>query len=63
MKSIIIQSFKGALFISSMRCQKNVEQMEMQIKAQCAKSNIMVGDIAVEHNRIGDMDMDRPHKT
>ena len=51
---------KGILFMSSMRCQENVEQMVMQIKVQCAKRNILVGDVAVEHNRIGDMDMDRP---
>ncbi len=51
---------KGVLFMSSMRCQENVEQMVMQIKVQCAKSNILVQDVAVEHNRIGDMDMDRP---
>ena len=51
---------KGVLFMSSMRCQENVGQMVMQIKVQCAKSNILVEDVAVEHNRIGDMDMDRP---
>ncbi len=51
---------KGVLFMSSMRCQKNVEQMAMQIKVQCAKRNILVEDVAVEHNLIGDMDMDRP---
>lgn len=51
---------KGVLFMSSMRCQENVEQMVMQIKVQCAKRNILVEDVAVEHNRIGDMDMDRP---
>ena len=50
----------GVLFMSSMRCQENVGQMVMQIKVQCAKSNILVEDVAVEHNRIGDMDMDRP---
>jgi len=50
----------GVLFMSSMRCQENVEQMVMQIKVRCAKSNILVQDVAVEHNRIGDMDMDRP---
>ncbi len=51
---------KGVLFMSSMRCQENVEQMVMQIKVQCAKRNILVEDVAVEHNLIGDMDMDRP---
>lgn len=51
---------KGILFMSSMRCQENVEQMISQIKVQCAKSNILVEDVAVEHNQIGDMDMDRP---
>ena len=51
---------KGILFMSSMKCQENVEQMVMQIKVQCAKGNIFVEDVAVEHNRIGDMDMDRP---
>ena len=50
---------KGVLFMSSMKCQQNVEQMVMQIKVQCAKNNILVEDVAVEHNRIGDMDMDR----
>ena len=50
---------KGVLFMSSMKCQENVEQMVMQIKVQCAKNNILVEDVAVEHNRIGDMDMDR----
>ena len=51
---------KGILFISSMKCQENVEQMAMQIKVQCATRNILVEDVAVEHNLIGDMDMDRP---
>ena len=51
---------KGVLFMSSMKCQENVEQMVMQIKVQCAKRNILVEDVAVEHNQIGDMDMDRP---
>ena len=51
---------KGVLFMSSMKCQENVEQMVMQIKVQCAKGNILVEDVAVEHNQIGDMDMDRP---
>ena len=51
---------KGVLFMSSMKSQENVEQMVMQIKVQCAKRNILVEDVAVEHNRIGDMDMDRP---
>ena len=51
---------RGVLFMSSMRCQENVEQMVMQIKVQCAKESILVEDVAVEHNRIGDMDMDRP---
>ena len=51
---------KGVLFMSSMKCQENVEQMVMQIKVQCAKRNILVEDVAVEHNLIGDMDMDRP---
>ncbi len=51
---------KGVLFMSSMRCQENVGQMAMQIKVQCAKRNILVEDVAVEHNLIGDMDMDRP---
>ena len=32
----------------------------MQIKVHCAKRNILVEDVAVEHNLIGDMDMDRP---
>lgn len=50
---------KGVLFMSSMKCQENVEQMVMQIKVQCAKRNILVEDVAVEHNQIGDMDMDR----
>lgn len=54
------QIVKGILFISSMKCQENVEQMVMQIKVQCAKRNILVEDVAVEHNQIGDMDMDRP---
>lgn len=51
---------KGVLFLSSMKSQENVEQMVMQIKVQCAKTNILVEDVAVEHNLIGDMDMDRP---
>ncbi len=51
---------KGILFMSSMKSQENVEQMVMQIKVQCAKRNILVGDVAVEHNQIGDMDLDRP---
>ena len=51
---------KGVLFLSSMKSQENVEQMVMQIKVQCAKRNILVEDVAVEHNLIGDMDMDRP---
>ena len=51
---------KGVLFLSSMKSQENVEQMVMQIKVQCAKKNILVEDVAVEHNLIGDMDMDRP---
>lgn len=51
---------KGVLFMSSMKSQENVEQMVMQIKVQCAKRNILVEDVVVEHNRIGDMDMDRP---
>ena len=51
---------KGVLFMSSMKSQENVEQMVMQIKVQCAKRNIFVEDVAVEHNQIGDMDMDRP---
>ena len=51
---------KGVLFLSSMKSQENVEQMVMQIKVQCAKRNILVGDVAVEHNQIGDMDLDRP---
>ena len=51
---------KGILFMSSMKCQENVDQMVMQIKVQCAKRNILVEDVAVEHNRIGDMDLDRP---
>lgn len=34
--------------------------MGMQIKVHCAKRNILVEDVAVEHNLIGDMDMDRP---
>ena len=51
---------KGVLFMSSMKSQENVEQMVMQIKVQCAKRNILVEDVAVEHNLIGDMDMDRP---
>lgn len=51
---------RGILFMSSMRCQENVEQMVMQIKVQCAKRNILVEDVAAEHNRTGDMDMDRP---
>lgn len=51
---------KGVLFMSSMKCQENVEQMAMQIKVQCAKHNILVEDVAVEHNPIGDMDIDRP---
>ena len=50
---------KGILFLSSMRCQENVEQMVMQIKVQCAKKNILVEDVAVEHNLTGDMDIDR----
>ena len=50
---------KGVLFMSSMKCQENVEQMVMQIKVQCAKRNILVEDVAVEHNQIGDMDVDR----
>lgn len=54
------QMVKGILFISSMKCQENVEQMAMQITMQCAGSNILVEDVAVEHNLIGDMDMDRP---
>ena len=51
---------KGILLMSSMKSQENVEQMVMQIKVQCAKRNILVEDVAVEHNLIGDMDMDRP---
>lgn len=51
---------KGVLFMSSMKCQENVEQMVMQIRVQCARENILVEDVAVEHNLIGDMDMDRP---
>lgn len=51
---------KGVLFMSSMKCQENVEQMAMEIKVQCAKKNILVEDVAVEHNPAGDMDMDRP---
>lgn len=51
---------KGVLFMSSMKCQENVEQMVMEIRVQCAKRNILVEDVAVEHNLIGDMDMDRP---
>ena len=51
---------RGVLFLSSMKSQENVEQMVMQIKVQCAKRNILVEDVAVEHNLIGDMDMDRP---
>lgn len=51
---------KGVLFMSSMKCQENVEQMVMQIKVQCARENILVEDVAVEHNLSGDMDMDRP---
>lgn len=47
---------KGVLFLSSMKSQENVEQMVMQIKVQCAKSNILVEDVAVEHNLIGDID-------
>jgi len=54
------QIVKGILFISSMKCQKNVERMAEQITVQCAGRNILVEDVAVEHNRIGDMDMDRP---
>ena len=50
----------GLLFMSSMKSQENVEQIVMQIKVQCAKKNILVEDVAVEHNRIGSMDMDRP---
>ena len=50
---------KGVLFLSSMKSQENVEQMVMQIKVQCAKINILVEDVAVEHNLIGDMDVDR----
>ena len=50
---------KGVLFMSSMKSQENVEQMVMQIKVQCAKRNILIEDVAVEHNLIGDMDMDR----
>lgn len=51
---------KGVLFMSSMKSQENIEQMVTQIKVQCAKTNILVEDVAVEHNLIGDMDMDRP---
>lgn len=51
---------RGVLFMSSMKCQENVEQMVMQIRVQCARENILVEDVAVEHNLIGDMDMDRP---
>lgn len=51
---------KGIFFMSSMRCQENVEQMAMQIKVQCAKQNIFVKDVVVEHNLIGNMDIDRP---
>lgn len=51
---------KGVLFMSSMKSQENVEQMVMEIKVQCAKKNILVEDVAVEHNLIGDMDIDRP---
>ena len=51
---------KGVLFLSSMKSQENVEQMVTQIKVQCAKTNILVEDVAVEHNLIGDMDIDRP---
>lgn len=51
---------KGVLFLSSMKCQENVEQIAMLIKVQCAKENILVEDVAVEHNPIGDMDIDRP---
>ncbi len=54
------QIVKGILFISSMKCQKNVERMAEQITVQCAGRNILVEDVAVEHNLIGDMDMDRP---
>ena len=51
---------KGVLFMSSMKSQENVKQMVMEIKVQCAKRNILVEDVAVEHNLIGDMDIDRP---
>lgn len=51
---------RGILFMSSMKCQENVEQIVMQIKVQCAGKNILVEDVAVEHNQIGDMDIDRP---
>ena len=54
------QIVKGILFISSMKCQENVERMAVQITMQCAGRNILVEDVAVEHNLIGDMDMDRP---
>lgn len=54
------QIAKGILFMSSMKSQENIKQMVMQIKVQCAKRNILVEDVAVEHNLIGDMDMDRP---
>ena len=54
------QIVKGILFISSMKCQKNVERMAEQITVPCAGGNILVEDVAVEHNLIGDMDMDRP---
>lgn len=54
------QIAKGILFMSIMKSQENIKQMVMQIKVHCAKRNILVEDVAVEHNLIGDMDMDRP---
>ena len=51
---------KGILFMSSMKSKDNVEQMAAEIRLQCAKKNILIEDVAVEHNPIGDMDIDRP---
>lgn len=53
------QIAKGVLFISSMKSQENIELLIIQMKVQCAKHNIFVEDVAVEHNLTGDLDIDR----
>lgn len=49
------QIAKGVLFISSMKSQKNIELLIIQMKVKCAKHNIFVEDVAVEHNLTGDL--------